>query len=51
VNGELYFQQLVAGVRSANWSAAARLCWVPVVGAATALGRLTAAWTRSAESI
>ena len=51
VNGELYFQQLVAGLRSANWSAAARLCWVPVVGAATALGRLTAAWTRSAESI
>ena len=51
VNRELYFQQLVAGLRSANWSAAARLCWVPVVGAATAVGRVTAAWTRSAESI
>ncbi len=40
VNGRLYFTQLVAGLRAANWDRAARLCLLPFVGAAATVGRL-----------
>jgi hypothetical protein len=50
VNGRLYLRQLVAGLRAANWDGAARLCLLPLVGAAVALGRVTTARSRSAGS-
>ena len=50
VNGRMYLRQLAAGLWTANWGGTARLCCAPVVGAATAVRHLTAAWARSAES-
>jgi hypothetical protein len=43
VNARLYLKQLVAGLLAANWDGAARLCLLPLVGAAVAVGRLTGA--------
>jgi hypothetical protein len=48
-NGRTYLRQLAAGLRTADWSGAARLCCVPVVGAATAVRYLTARWAPPAE--
>ena len=48
-NGKIYVRQLAAGLRTANWGGAARLCCVPVVGAATAVRHLTTRWTRATE--
>jgi hypothetical protein len=50
VNGRLYLKQLVAGLRAANWDRAARLCLLPLVGAAATVGRLTAPSAPSVES-
>jgi len=50
VNARLYLKQLVAGLWTANWDRAARLCLLPLVGAALAAGRVGAASSRSLES-
>lgn len=50
-NGKTYLRQLAAGLRTADWGGAARLCCVPVVGAATAVRHLTARWAPPAEHI
>ena len=50
VNGKLYLKQLVAGLWAANWDRAARLCLLPLVGAAVTVGHLTTPSAPSVES-
>jgi len=50
VNAKLYLKQLVAGLRTANWDRAARLCLLPLVGAASTVGHRTTPSAQSVES-
>ena len=50
VNAKLYLKQLITGLRAANWESAARLCLLPLLGAAVAVGRVATPAAPSVES-